>query len=252
MLARSLAAKGDTASVQAAAETLVSAANHLYDYSIEGEVLGAAYDLQAGNRRRAIARVRSALDLDPDMTEAIFHEPLMQTAELQWKSLLPLCRELNDRLKLPAARMLLAECLVKAGQAVDAQKLISDALAASSADGATTRLYHTMNAYVLHSLGRDEDARSALRLVGQASAPKLATIVLGRLCEASGDDDCAAQAWEKIQDDRPLIPLAETGLARVAFRQSRKEDGERLVAHVLSVAPRYLPAMKFNEERKRP
>ena len=246
MTVRSLIATdrfGQAASRQLATATVQTLIDQHQDFRQEGLVLGALLDLEAGNKRAAMARARAALDVDPDLTNEHWHDPFLYLEPLGWRSLVSVCRRLADELKSPVTRALLGLCLFKAGNRTEAGEIISDAVAQTT--GAGTQLLQSVNAYIMTASNRLEDARAALKIATKEDPPVLATIMKARVCARGGDAVCAEQAWLDIHQSESTNLPALIGLAEFRMKKGDRLGALGLVDKARQISPNYLPALAF-------
>ena len=212
-----------------------------FDYRQEAYIVGAALDLDAGDAEAAAVKARAALDVDPDLTQDHWHDPSLFLDPLGWRTLLPLCRRLNDEIKSVPARALMAYCLGRVGEREDASKIINDALGPLPDES----LLHAVNAYLLFRSGRIEDARGAVRMAGRQKQPTtLANLMRARLCVHASDDACAEEGWRLLAAATPPVLASLSGLADVYQRGGKKTQAAELTSQALALSPRYLPAVR--------
>lgn len=213
------------------------------DFRQEAQVLAAYLALESGDRKQALILAKGALESDPFLTSEHYHTPFLHLQPLQWSSLLPLCRDLNEKLKAPVTRSLFAICLELsgAGQREVATQLITDALAASPEEPSL----HAANAFILLSSGRGEEARASLRLASKGEPLALVSILQARACAELKDNACAEAEWSKLMDGSPGNPAALTGVALVKRAQGASDQATDLIRRALVISPRYLPAIKI-------
>ncbi len=247
MAAKSLAmnTKGDRAAhLREAESSVLKLLQKHQNFRQEALVLGAAIDADRDNTKGALTRVLAALDTDPDATSDHWQDPFLYLVPLEWRSLLPHCRKINDQLNAPASRALLALCHFKAGDVDSAHRVIADAQAAAPEES----FLQSVNAYILASVGRTEDAQAALALATKQNTTKLALSVRARLCTRLGDTACAERAWQELvnSDAQPLAAL--TGLASLRSQQGDRKSALELVKRAMALSPKYRPALAFKEE----
>lgn len=228
------------------------------DFRQEGLVLSAWLKLEGGNRKGALIDVRSALDIDPDQTNDHWHDPLLYFEPIRWKALTSYCRRLSDELKFSTARALYGLCIFKAGDRDEAANLVTQAMAQDPENS----LLQSVQAYLLYSAGRLEDARSSLRFAARAETPPLALLVRARACARIGDMGCAESAWRELMAHDPNSLAALTGLADILLQRSQKdrlgqssskqkradrETAAELLARARNLSPTYRPLIVLSE-----
>ena len=216
-----------------------------YDFNQEAQLLSAALLLENGNKKGALARARMVLESDPEMTSNHWHDPLLFQTPANWKSLLGVCRRLNDGLKSNVTRGLLALCLGRAGNGEEAMRILNEGLASSGEDP----LLQAVNAQLLYNSARDEDARAALRMaLRREPVPVLARIVKARLCTRHNELACAEEEWKVLAAvNGPQKLAAQVGLAQIYAKRGDVADAQDLAAKALALSPRYKPALSLRE-----
>lgn len=250
LAARSLASteKAIRAQGRHAAEAAISKAlQKNQDFRQEAYLIGAGLDVESGNRKAAAAKIRAAIDTDPDMTSEHRHDPFLYLEPLSWRDLLPICRRVSDELKTPVASAFLGLCLFKAGDREEASQVVSFALAEAPEEP----LLQSVDAYILSASGRFEDARASLRLAMKSQAPRLAQLVRARVCTRSGDNACAEQSWQSLSTQEPPILAAFTSLAEFRLQQGDTKRATTLIAKARALSPNYRPALAFKLEEPR-
>ncbi|MBL7688442.1 MAG: hypothetical protein JNJ49_10430 [Bdellovibrionaceae bacterium] len=189
--------------------------------------IGAAADWFDGNKRRSITRLRQALDTDPMQTDMFFHDPLVFLEAIRWSQWLVYIDEFVDRAKSNPSRALLAIALIKSDQRQEAQTLISESLGSRVNEPDL----QAVNAYLYMTQGRDDEARGALRFARNEKASTmsaLAAIMEARLCERSGDRNCADTVWTSLLRREPPPHAAMISQARIELQVSREKGAPML------------------------
>lgn len=219
------------------------------DYRQEALVQLADLEQNSDARESALIHVRAAFDTDPEQTGDHKDNPyLADSVESEWKELLPICRQLDESLKAPVARALLAVCLVKNKLFEESQSVLNEALNKNSDDP----LLHAANSYRLLSIQREADAKAETFLSEKAGGALLAQFVRARICQKAEDDACEEAEWKKIQNEVPPPLASLVGLARIESRKGRLEEAERLMESVEKMSATYIPVLKYKGERSHP
>lgn len=227
-----------------AAELLLALTKNHFDYYQEAQLLSAALLLESGNKKGALNRVRLVLDADPEMTSNHWHDPLLFQSAANWKALTGVCRRLHDGLKSSTTRALVALCLGKAGQNEEAMRNLNEGLASNGEDP----LLQAVNAQLLYSSNRDEDARAAVRMaLRREPNPILARLVKARLCMRRNEYACAEEEWKVLVNSGTQRLTAQIGLAQIYVQRGNTTGAEDMVAKALALSPRYRPALKMRE-----
>lgn len=242
MRARSLIADGNSTVRASAVEALGRLTSKSYDFLQEGLVLAAHLQIENGNKKLAQDLVREALDVDPDLTNDHWHDPFIYLEPLGWRSLLSSCRKLADELRTPPVRALLGLCLFKAGNRSEAADTVKDAVAQAPI-GPNQQILQAVNAYLLATTGRIEDARAALRLAQKTEAPFLASYVGARICARSGDQACAERSWKAILQLQPRSLAAHVGMADIALVRNDSRQAADWINKALAISSTYVPAL---------
>lgn len=216
-----------------------------HDFLQEGLVMAAFLELESGDKRAAMQRAREALDIDPDLTNDHWHDPFMYLEPLGWRSLVPFCRRLASEARSPTTRALLGLCLYKASHRTEAGEVIADAVAQTSGPG--VQLLQSVNAYIMMSSGRLEDARAALKIALRDDPPALAVLLRARVCARLNDMSCAEQAWLDLDDGKGRNLPALIGLAGFRLLKGDRLGAMSYAEKARRISPTYLPARLFEE-----
>lgn len=217
------------------------------DFRQEAQVIAAQFAIETGNKKAAEEHVLEALATDPEMTSEHRHDPNLFLATLEWRSLLPICRKINDELKSTGARALYGLCLFKAGERDSAGELISKALSHSPEEP----ILLSIDAYMMAAGGRFEDATAELKLATKSEQPRLAIFVRARTCARTGDMACAEQAWAELAAQTPPALAAFTSLAEIRAQQGDPQQAADLLAKAKRMSSNFRPALAFRPGGKR-
>ena len=250
MLARSVMTgeKIKPASVKLAENALDKLIKDSADYRQEAYLLKTYLGVADGGKKSVYPLIKMTLDTDPEMTAEHWHDPRLYLEPIRWKSLLSLCRKIQDDSRNQPARALYAFCLSKSGDSGEATKILNQALATSVEDP----LLESVNAYVLTASEREDSARAALKLASKNTPPLLATFVHARICSRSGDVGCAEANWQLLSIQEHPSPAAFVGLSRLALSKGQVAKANDLDRKALEISPRYLPAIRLRDEVSKP
>lgn len=217
-------------------------------YRQEMLAIGAVADWLDGNKKRSMARLKQALEMDPFQTEEFNYDPLVYLEILRWKQMLPLIKDFSSRLKTGSANALYALALVKSDRKVEASGLINETLSSKTNDPEM----HSINAYLFMLQGRDDEARAALKFAKptQGETSPLAMILEARLCDRSGDQVCSLQAWTaltKLDNQAANTVAAQVAVAR-ADNQIVSERSIQLVERLKVLYPNSLHVIRLSED----
>jgi tetratricopeptide (TPR) repeat protein len=215
-----------------------------FDFRQEGHILGAILALDNGSLESAVSHIRSALETDPEMTADHWKDPLLFLQSSSWRSLLPFCERIQQEVRAPTSRALMAMCLGKAGEREEAMNLIGTELQTLS----NNSTLQSIQAHLLLSSGRVDDARAALKFLDSKDNNRLARIARARVCQRSGDLPCAEQEWKALLEESDPPLAAQTGLAEILMFQLQKDISLRLINRALSRSSRYKPALRLQLE----
>ncbi|MES2856397.1 MAG: hypothetical protein V4692_11070 [Bdellovibrionota bacterium] len=214
------------------------------DFKQEGLIVAAYLDLVGDDRKKAESKVRLAIQVDPELTQDHFHDPLLHLSLGSWTSLMPLCRILDERLASPASTSMFALCLAKSNLLPEGLKRLDEAINRSPGDPTL----HSVNAYLLNMAGRDDAARASVKLANSKAPSPLAEMVNARICTREANLDCAEESWARLASNEPPPLVALTGLAEVRFAKGDREGAGALLVKVESLSPRYIPLLRLREE----
>lgn len=231
------------------------------DFRQESLIMAAGIDLEQGNKKAAIQAVRLALDTDPQLTSDHRHDPMFFLDPLGWRELKPTCQKLSNELKSPAARALFGLCAFKAGDNEEANRILKLGLAEAPED---TNL-QALDAFILFSSGRMEDALAVVNLTSKSMSPPplLTKLVQTRICAiGSGSSSvdgagartksdqemtCAEREWRALSLQSPPVLASLIGLAETLDRQGDARGAQELVSKVKKISSNYRPALTFRE-----
>jgi len=225
------------------------------DFRQEAYLLSAWLKLEDGNRKGALVDARSALDVDPDLTNDHWHDPLLYLEPVRWKALLPYCRRIAEELKFSTARALYGLCVFKSGDRDEATRVVTQALGQDP----ESALLQSVQAYLLLNAGRLEDARSSSRFATRVEVPPLALMVRARACARIGDMGCAESTWRELMAHDPASLSAMTGVADVLLQSDRlghksskqqradREAASELLSRARNLSPTYRPVIVLSE-----
>lgn len=238
-LARSLMDSGRS-NYKEALKILERVSRRFIAYRQEALALAAFIELEMGSRKRSLARLKDAYDTDPNLTQDHLQNPLLNLSHLSWDRILPLCRTLNDKLKVPLSQAFLSICLSKTERREEASKVVSGGLASGPDDP----VLNSAHAYLLYSTGREADAKGALRFAAKGKQPHLASFVQGRVCMKTQDIPCAEAAWSKLLKEVPPPLAALVGLAEIRAAQGNTSASRELMEQAESYSPLYIPVLR--------
>lgn len=246
-LAKTMLDSGDKSFRPSIDEALEKVIRRSGDFRQEALVMSAYLSAEAGSREMALQSTYAALSTDPELTSDHVQSPFVVTDVLDWKHFLPLCNELNSKVQDPATQALLAVCLVKSGLSEQASEIVEKTLVSDPENA----LMQSVNAYILSSSGRDEEARGALRLALSGQPPLLATYLQARICAKTSDKDCEMQAWDSMMGHKPKPLAAMAALARLRLKQGQDEEASRILIEMhkqQGLTPRYSPYLQLRHE----
>lgn len=217
-------------------------------YRQEMLAIGAVSDWLDGNKKRSMARLKQALEMDPFQTEEFHYDPLLYLEILRWKQMLPLIKDFSGRVKTGSAKALYALALVKADRKTEASGLINETLSSKTTDAEM----QAINAYLFMLQGRDDEARAALKFAKptQGETSPLAMILEARLCDRSGDQSCSLQTWTavtKLDTQAANTVAAQVAVAR-AESQIVSERSVQAVERLKVLYPNSLPVIRLYED----
>ncbi len=216
-------------------------ANQSFDYALEARVAAVYLESLIGDTVNISSEVDKILDSDLNMTSEFKHNLFVYRDRVTWPHLLNWCQAVTQNSQpSPVVSAFLAMCYAKAGQYSKANGYIDNALAQAPQD----TIVQSINAYLLESADMDDQAEVALKTAvandptGQWIQPRR---LFARLCQKSGDMDCARTYWEDvlIKSNRELDALA--GLANVAIEQNHIPVARKYLMTGLEMASDYKP-----------
>ena len=228
-----------------AAKTLQNLGQELYDGKQEAYFLAAYAYALANDSEQTLMAAEMVLDVDPQMTEHHWHDPLISRRLLAWSDMSQFCSQIVGKApNSPRMKAFSGFCRAKSGQRAEAKKEFELGVSQASED---SLLRATFAAFLMDNSQEDE-ARAALRVNEDREQFELPLIVSARLCAQSKDAECAKQMWDKLLKLNPRSVVAIAGKAQELSKTADQSHLKDLVAQGLVLSPKYIPLLKLQSD----
>lgn len=190
-----------------------------------------------------VAKVRSFLQVDMELTNLHVHNPNIDFQAFNWIDFSHYCKALWAKLPEYDSKVLQGFCSLKIGKSIEAKEIFEKLLAQQNNDGVLQALY----ASSLLKLNDLSQAKNALGLLNQVDRkqPLVETILRG--CLVSGDLNCARAIFSG--DHAKLIsPLYyHWGKAAIEYSKSRRVAREATVEGI-NLSKMFAPLLKMKRK----
>ncbi len=184
-----------------------------YDLRQEATLLNAYLFSREEIKNQLVDEIRSCIETDPFTSDEFLRDPLIFSGQLAWNHLAPYCDEMARKFSnLPEMKALNTICLLKTGRVQEGPKLIEEAIAQAPSDS----LILDVNAFLLMTSGREEEARGALQIAKKNNTDILSKILMGRLCLKNNEEKCALDNFKSIKSQSLNPAFTVFALAKVA------------------------------------
>ncbi len=213
-----------------------------YDYRQEAQLLQAVIEVKTKDVPAAQTTVDTILRTPPDLTSHHLHDLLVDRRIANWPMFFSYCDLVHRNLpQIPVNHMFLGYCLTRAGKDADAKKSISQALAQAPQDP----LIQTVNSFVLHQTGHDDEAKASLHSAMRNERSVLALVLKGSQCETDKDYACSDETWKALLEMQPGSLEAINGMAWSLYRKQKNSDAREWVNRGLNVSAKFLPLLEL-------
>lgn len=216
-------------------------------YKLEA-VIGQTYlEILLGEKNKIYNKIDAILDMDFLLTENHRHNLFVHRDRANWGVISQWCLKLTRGLD-PNPRVVALEglCLMKAGDIVEANRKIDDALAQAPKDPQVLSVY----GFMLNEMNSKERALVFINKAIENDKNKKfeqPLRVKGYYCQAAGDSDCETQMWTELylKNKRSLPALA--GLSRVYLNQRRFSEAKDYLVKGMRLSEGYRPFFTLNK-----
>ena len=207
--------------------------------------------LESGLNDQAEEVLNRALLEDPYLDHELTHNIFLETEEIEWRRLEPICKEVVGRLSNQALGLAFQSiCQVRSEDVASAVTSIQKALDQSPRD----EVFWMTASYVYDRAGQsDKKTLSLNRLASfseNRSLPILSMILQARHLENSQDFDGAYLLWQKVLlKDLDSLP-AMVSRARRAMRAKNDLEFEKHKNEIIKYTDRYIPMRELIVENR--
>ena len=218
---------------------------HVREYKQETYFLAAYAYAAAGTNDSAQFAAEQVLDVDPQLTNQHWHNPLISRRLLEWSDLIELCpRIVGINLNLAHMRALSAFCKAKVNRWVDARKDFEEAVTLNERDPLVRAVF---GAFLLANARETEAAATVV--VNENERFNLPYVVSARVCNSQTEPECAAQKWRQLlkinSESLPALAGVATEMAK-----SDRSQASVYVEKGLGLSPNYIPLLKLQRDLK--
>jgi tetratricopeptide (TPR) repeat protein len=215
------------------------------DYAQEAEFIALYTEVLKGDTTKALQRVDKVLDWDPQLTDDHRHNIFIYSRRLSWGSWVRWCEQSQAALGVsPSSTALWAFCLYRSDRALEARKMIENAVAQSPKDSLIQAIY----SFILHSSSLEDGASVALGKALEADPSgsyQLPLMLQAQFCDRQKDLECSQKYWKQLIAKNPNNLTAIAGLAQAALDAGDTAQLTSQLARGLTLSPDYKPLRRL-------
>lgn len=219
-------------------QTLDDYLKNNFEYQQEAYLLKAYIYNDLGKTQQRHEAITDLLNSDLESGQGHRYDLLVDRSVLSWKSLLPYCQgAIETSPKDPLSRSLGAYCQLKAGNDLEAKKIILEA----EMEAPRNPYVAAMKAFIMRSLGQDPEAKASLSIALTQSELLSAKILRAKYCEAERDEACVKEALNQVLDVNPRSLPAYLGLAKQELRLGHKKEANDWIGRGQNLSLTFIP-----------
>jgi tetratricopeptide (TPR) repeat protein len=206
-------------------------------FEFDANIILAALEIETAEgsgKKQAAGFINEALAADPLIVDDQVTSPFLYRQVIQPKSLISTCRSNYIHMLTDNSRAVLALCMVRGGDANEAQRDVSALVAARPHEP----IFQMIQSLIWFQLGRDDDARSNIKLFSDKEAlPILGYNLMFRDCRRRSVAACEVRALSALEKLNPMPTIAMIGLSQQMQRNGKTEESREMLRQLEARAP---------------
>lgn len=213
-----------------------------FDLQQEAYLLKAYIYTVLGKTQNKIEEVTSLLNSDLESGQGHRIELLVDRSFMNWKNLLPYCQTIveSDSNNL-LFKSLLAYCYSKAGQDLDAKKVILEA----ESEAPRNPNIAAIKAYIMKLLGQDSESQASLGVALSDRRILSAWLLKSKFCEKENNDSCIQEALTQLMNVNPRSLPLYVGMAKLELKKGNKKNALDWIQRGQSLSQTYMPFLEL-------
>ncbi len=213
-----------------------------FDLQQEAYLLKAYIYTVLGKTQDKIDEVTSLLNSDLESGQGHRIDLLVDRTFMNWKNLLPYCQTIveSDSNNL-LFKSLLAYCYSKAGQDLDAKKVILEA----ESEAPRNSNIAAIKAYIMKLLGQDSESQASLGVALSDRRILSAWLLKSKFCEKENNDSCIQESLTQLMNVSPRSLPLYVGMAKLEVKKGNKKNALDWIQRGLSLSQTYMPFLEL-------
>lgn len=209
-----------------------------YDLQQEAYILKAYINTTLGKKINKNEEVLNLLNSDLESGQGHRYDLLVDRSFLSWKNLLNYCQTVvESEADNLLYRSLLAYCYSKAGNDLEAKKVILEA----EVEAPRNPHVAAIKAYVMRLLGQDAESQASLGVALSDRNILSAWLLKSKYCEKEKNDNCVQEALMQLMSVNSRSLPSYVGMAKLELRKGNKKAAQDWVSRGQALSTTFIP-----------
>jgi hypothetical protein len=209
-----------------------------FEYQQEAYVLKAYIYNSLSKAQQRQEAILQLLNSDLESGQGHKYDLLVDRSILNWKNLLPYCQTTVEAAPRDFLnRSFVAYCLSKAGNDLEAKKMILEA----EAEAPRHPHVAAIKAMIMRSLGLDSESRASLAVALHQREILSAWLMKAKYCESERNESCQREALNQLLEMDPRSLPAYASMARLELRKGNKKGALDWIMRGQNLSQSFMP-----------